>query len=398
MKEFAEWINNKFKCELPKDYFEFINKDDFSEYKNRTYNFMENGKKTSSDMHCFYDYTGPDNLKENYSLFFKNGIIKKNYLPIGEDSFGNVICLYLGKRANGSVYFVVHDTLEHECIKINNCFGDFLRQLQGEKELYVKNLKKRKENKSSKDGFVNYDNETDTLDTESYKNKLQEYRLKIDDNFLSYIEEYAGAFIGTYISFNSKGTQWTVYIDSIMSYQESVKQYISNENNKRIKNNYLPFVHFLNKNIQCLIKCGGRNVGEIYFYDRIMNELSPAFKNINDFKNSLMYSIILLSSKDNMLEEIYNQWENQADNIFKGKYHIEVIINQKKLIFGALCNNEVRNLDEINSKIDFEMVYAYGIYFFEKDTVKYFVENSFLADEMCLDNNGEVMPLKCLMD
>lgn len=392
MKEFAEWINNKFKCELPKDYYEFIEKDDFLEYKNKTYNFMENGKKTSSDMHYFYKYAGPDNLKENYSLFFKNGIIKKNYLPIGEDSFGNVICLYLGKRANGSVYFVVHDTPEHECIKINNCFGEFLSQLQGEKDLYEKNNLVRKKAVVKKSEF--FENVL-VSEIDEYRAFLQKNSLKYSESFMEYMKEQAGNSIETYISFKSKQTNFAIYVKAIMTYKESIEEYMKNTESKKIGKSYLPFGVTISKFGKFLYKCNGKNAGMIYYYDGIMRVLYPAFDSIHDFVENLMKNVILITSSKGIEDKLYEQWKEQAENVIKGSGNISLDINNKKLLFSILQENDEKYNDMLLKGISMENPCFYCIYCLEKKDILDFIKRSFWDEKTYyIDDSGEILLLR----
>ena len=74
---------------------------------------IERQRPDSSDLRLFYSAGGgrfTDNLESKWEMYVTSERVPKDCLPIGEDSFGNVLCLDLSNKYYGRVWFWPHDS------------------------------------------------------------------------------------------------------------------------------------------------------------------------------------------------------------------------------------------------------------------------------------------------
>ncbi|MCZ7646129.1 MAG: ankyrin repeat domain-containing protein [Planctomycetota bacterium] len=97
--------------ELPQGYRKFLLKHNGGCPKPSKFDYLDHGKKRASDVKCFIPLVGGEyNLA--YYLDWRAGRLPEDYLPIGEDYFGNLVCLGLSGKERGKLYFWDHDQEE----------------------------------------------------------------------------------------------------------------------------------------------------------------------------------------------------------------------------------------------------------------------------------------------
>lgn len=128
-----EWFKDTFGRLPPNEYTEFISGGKYTEYENLCYGFVnENGDNDSSDIHYWLvqntEKAYEDQIRR-YEQACDNEIIDSDYLPIIEDSGGNLVCLSMKDDGFGKVYFAVHDSDEPTYCLIADTFAEFLNML-----------------------------------------------------------------------------------------------------------------------------------------------------------------------------------------------------------------------------------------------------------------------------
>lgn len=106
------------------------------------FSFREGGRPSDSVLSQFYplDKGSEDsNLDEVYEMFVEAGRMPPNLVPIGDDAFGNQICLSVAGKDAGAVYFWDHEREPDPARKpvvfrnlslIADSFSDFLASLE----------------------------------------------------------------------------------------------------------------------------------------------------------------------------------------------------------------------------------------------------------------------------
>ena len=139
-----ETFENEYNCSLPKDYKQFLLKNNGGRpdkrRKFKTNDEKKEGKVTSSII-LFYPLSNEEkaNLEEVYEKYNRGNIIPKNFLPIGEDPRNNLICMSIDGGSKGQVYHCEMDyfdylaegrELEDQHIRlVSNSFSEFISSL-----------------------------------------------------------------------------------------------------------------------------------------------------------------------------------------------------------------------------------------------------------------------------
>lgn len=128
-----EWFMETFGNVPPADYTDFMLSGKNTAYENFCYDFVnEYGNNDSSDIHYWFvmntDKSYEDMIRR-YEQACDNEVIDTDYLPIAEDSGGNLICLSMNDENYGKIYFAVHDSEEPTYCYIANSFTSFLALL-----------------------------------------------------------------------------------------------------------------------------------------------------------------------------------------------------------------------------------------------------------------------------
>ncbi len=135
-------IEKEFNLKFPTQFVGHLLKFNGGKPKPNAYDFIENGKKTSSDLDWFLAvYDGQyDNIIKYLGIYKKDSKrIPTHFLPIGHDSGGNLVCISCGEKDYGYVYFWDHeneidydvfDDYEYKNIYlISKSFDEFLNSL-----------------------------------------------------------------------------------------------------------------------------------------------------------------------------------------------------------------------------------------------------------------------------
>jgi hypothetical protein len=115
---------------FPQSYREHILKYNGGRCKPNVYSFSEDGQITESDLNVFLSL--PDELRD-YILDYKVEDIRilENFLPIAEDSLGNLVCICCEGEDAGRIYFWDHEREGEENIHfIADSFDEFLNSLK----------------------------------------------------------------------------------------------------------------------------------------------------------------------------------------------------------------------------------------------------------------------------
>ena len=281
LEELKIWMEKRFSCGLPQLYYDMLQSDKLQEYKNLCFYFVENGERTSTDVHFWYAYDKDVSYKETYSIYLKNGVISKNYFPVGEDSCGNLICIYLEKKNRGAVYFVDHELFSGSPIRVNDTFEEFIHNL-GHNEDVETALVPARVTQKKKEVL-----ESVEVNEQQYVEFFQNIKKKLPEKFLETMKKRGGEIATKRINFEDLGVKCSWIVCSFLDYSESLEQYKECQKIRKLKNNYLPFMQSRKMDYVC-VKCGGRKyVGAVYVYDGVMDQLYRAYDNIETFLNEL---------------------------------------------------------------------------------------------------------------
>jgi SMI1 / KNR4 family (SUKH-1) len=119
---------------LPEDYRSFLKK--YNGGKPNPAGFWIERGVDGSEVHQFFGlHDGPKWLSLEYYVEEPFGI-SKNYLAIGDDGTGNILCMKLQGHDNSSIYFIDHDIHDYNepgsltgFTKVANSFAEFLSGL-----------------------------------------------------------------------------------------------------------------------------------------------------------------------------------------------------------------------------------------------------------------------------
>ena len=272
IEELKIWIKKRFQCSLPQIYYDMLISGKLQEYKNLSFCFIENDAKTSADVHFWYAYDEDVSFKETYNIYLKNGVISKNYFPIGEDSFGDLICFYMGKRNHGAIYFVNHELFSGNPIKVNDTFEEFIHGLGSYDGLCTAPVKKEQTKKEVPENI--------NVNQEQYLAFFQDIKKKLPEKLIEVLEERGGEYIPRRMNYEDHGTRVSQITKIFFDYSESLKKYKECQKIKKIKNNYLPFMQCVRDSDFFCMKCGGKYAGAIYQYDGTTDQLYRAYEDI----------------------------------------------------------------------------------------------------------------------
>jgi cell wall assembly regulator SMI1 len=135
-------FESELEIELPQDYRRFLLENNGGEpQENWAFDFFEFNvpDKTSSVIRYFYKVFDNkthevDDLKSIYKALVRSGQIPKEYLPIAEDPFGNIIFLRVDKKNFDNVVFGNAELEDSETgylvmSMISNTFSEFFNSL-----------------------------------------------------------------------------------------------------------------------------------------------------------------------------------------------------------------------------------------------------------------------------
>ena len=123
-------LENLLGFKLTQSYREHILRYNGGRCKPNVYSFIENGESTESDLKVFFSL--PNELRE-YIMDYKinNSRIPESFLPIAEDSGGNLICISCKGKDIGKIFFWDHELEGEDNVHfIADNFDDFLNGLK----------------------------------------------------------------------------------------------------------------------------------------------------------------------------------------------------------------------------------------------------------------------------
>ena len=100
-----------------------------------------------------------------------------------------------------------------------------------------------------------------------------------------------------------------------------------------------------------------------------------------------MRSVILISPNDKEVAQLFQQWENKATNIYVNNDKLNMVINGER-IYIDYCENgdaDYESYELIN--VDIGTPSFYSICYSDRDTMKYFIQNSIFSEGSFMDND-----------
>ena len=108
-----------------------------------------------------------------------------------------------------------------------------------------------------------------------------------------------------------------------------------------------------------------------------------------------MRSVILISTNDKEVECLFLQWKDKATNIYVDGEKLSMLIAGER-IYIDYCENGYAYYEEDELvNVDIETPSFYSICYSDRETMKYFIQNSIFSEGSFMDNDlGKIMRLK----
>lgn len=111
-----------------------------------------------------------------------------------------------------------------------------------------------------------------------------------------------------------------------------------------------------------------------------------------------MRSVILISPNDKEVVNLFQQWENKATNIYLDNDRLNMVINGERIYIDYCENGDADYEEDELIKIDICTPSFYSICYSDKNTMKYFIQNSIFDKGSFMDNDlGKIVRLDELM-
>ena len=294
MVEFKKWLKKTYKNDIPVEYERFLYNDGFLNTNCGEYSFYENGVLQQSDLHCFFKPFGNDcdSIMNVYYTQVQNGIFSKLDLPFGQDSGGNFLCINMGDNKYGAVEFFSHDCGCVLPIYISDNFENFINSLENSAEINENTNTNLLNNSylTTQTNEINCDssNEDKEYSEKEFKKFIIDNSMNISIDYIDFMKKYNGLVVDKTIEMRDlkSNIRISVITPLILSYKKVVKMYAEIQSVKKLSKNYIPIVLTTNKRIYFVIKVKSKNVGEVFLYDGIMNDLHCVSK---DFKSFMLF-------------------------------------------------------------------------------------------------------------
>ena len=105
-----------------------------------------------------------------------------------------------------------------------------------------------------------------------------------------------------------------------------------------------------------------------------------------------MKSVILISSSDKEVANLFQQWKNKATNMYVDNYNLSMLIDGKG-IYIDYCENGANYYEEGElDHVDIDTPLFYSICYSNSKIMKYFIQNSIFGEGSFMDNDfGTIM-------
>lgn len=292
---FLKWVKNTFDTNLPNDYLQFLLSGDESSIVRKFFQFYEHEKLTSTDIHYIFKIGKKEmnGIEWNYNNYLSEEIIPAFFLPIAEDSGGNLICLSMSVEKHSQIYFVLHDSFEMTYYFVANSFSEWCSKM------YSQQINRLKSESNTNTKFKEYSSKINskTITRDSLNMSLSQFS---SDNFASFMANEKmelpislcnfyhlidGREVNKKIEFVCKKskTKFSVEIPTVLSFCNAKKMYYELIKCEPTMVDYFPIAMSSNVNFMPLLKVRKRNKGKVYFWNAFNRDIIEAYDSIEEF-------------------------------------------------------------------------------------------------------------------
>ena len=105
-----------------------------------------------------------------------------------------------------------------------------------------------------------------------------------------------------------------------------------------------------------------------------------------------MRSVILISTNDKELQHLFRQWENKATNMYIDSDKLNMVINGERIYIDYCEDGDAEYEDDELVNVDISAPSFYSMFYSDRDTMKYFIQNSIFGEGSFMDNDlGKIM-------
>ena len=105
-----------------------------------------------------------------------------------------------------------------------------------------------------------------------------------------------------------------------------------------------------------------------------------------------MRSVILISPNNKEVIHLFQQWENKATNVYVNNDKLNMVINGERIYIDYCENGDADYEDDELVNVDIDTPSFYSICYSNRDTMKYFIQNSPFSEGSFMDNDlGEII-------
>lgn len=105
-----------------------------------------------------------------------------------------------------------------------------------------------------------------------------------------------------------------------------------------------------------------------------------------------MRSVILISTNNKEVEHLFRQWENKATNMYVDSDKLNMVINGERIYIDYCEDGDADYEDDELVNVDICTPSFYSICYSDRDTMKYFIQNSIFGEGSFMDNDlGKIM-------
>lgn len=100
-----------------------------------------------------------------------------------------------------------------------------------------------------------------------------------------------------------------------------------------------------------------------------------------------MKSVILISSNDKEVANLFQQWKNKATNIYVDSEKLNMVINGERIYIDYCEDGAADYEDDELVNVGISSPSFYLICYSDRDTMKYFIQNSIFGEGSFIDND-----------
>ncbi len=107
-----------------------------------------------------------------------------------------------------------------------------------------------------------------------------------------------------------------------------------------------------------------------------------------------MRSIILISSNENKILSLYQQWSDKAQNVYKDNDKLNMVLSGERIYIDYLEDGRNEYEESELNQIDIPEPAFYSIAYSNKEIMKEFIQKSVFSKGSYIDNDfGEIISL-----